>query len=178
MLPQTTAILDRIQKHTTTTPINSPFHSTFHSEIKHKKNLSPKNFKLLKTILVSDYSSFLTFTPTKNESIVLGRAFMKIKIKDKQQLVDFLVMKGDIGSVIILYSYLCTKVKVNLYGVIILMKKFLSVEKPVLDVLKLLLIVFRNYKEWVDDELISYCRGSDHGVCKEIVREYDGTEIE
>lgn len=175
MQSQTKDLLALIEKKKSPTA-PSPFTALFHTEVKHKKNLTPPSFKRLKTVLLTDYRTFLTFTPTKNESIVIGRALMKTKILDKQSLVDFIASKNDTSSIIILYSYLCTKAKVDLTSVIALLKRFLNTNVCVLDVLKLLLVVFRNYGEWFDVEMMQFCRGYEHGICKEIVREYDGAD--
>ncbi|KAM0687904.1 hypothetical protein COBT_000850 [Conglomerata obtusa] len=158
----------------TNAEIQSEFTTHFNNAVKKHHKLDPKSFsKLRKMINTPAFIYFIeTLQPTKTGSVVIGRALMKSKINDKQGIIDLFTRKKNL---VVLQCLLVTNMKVDLTGVVMLIKELLS--EVNCEVLRLLLLVWRNYRSFFDIELINYCLGSKHGICMEIINEYKLTEI-
>ncbi|KAM0674742.1 hypothetical protein GVAV_001932 [Gurleya vavrai] len=152
----------------------SQFIKEFNEKVKKTKKVDQKTFQYLRKI--TNTPLFIDFinqiNPTKNESVVIGRALMKSKIKEKQILIDTFCKKKNF---VVLQCLLCTKIKVDVSKCVLLVKEFL--DKPVCEVLRLLLVLWRNYRSYIDNEIIEFCKNYEHGICKEIYDEYLQSEI-
>ncbi|EJW02690.1 hypothetical protein EDEG_02922 [Edhazardia aedis USNM 41457] len=186
------------------------FIKIFQTNIKKLKKLSQENFLHFRKIIKNE-EKFITFLNlifkkdvTKNEAIVIGRGIMQTKIVYNQKLLDFLVemfyenldqhysIRNAI--LIILMSYLCKSVNVNVLGVVSLLKSEINRhslrhdlkpdndsfgkkttglnDESIIDCnfLRLMLVLSRNYTYCFDSDLVNFCKLYDHGICKEIAR--------
>ncbi|KAM0677755.1 hypothetical protein BDAP_000699 [Binucleata daphniae] len=167
---QTIDILKLIESNNTNNTETVEFKKSFHSQVKKKKKVDAVTFqKIKKMVNTKEFDDFIDNNDfTKNESVVIGRAMMKSKIKDKQKYVDIFTKHKNI---VVLQCLLCTKMKVDVSNVVVLVKS--NLENPNCELLRLLLVLWRNYKSYIDEEIITFCKNNKHGICVEIYSEYE-----
>ncbi|ELQ76423.1 hypothetical protein THOM_0610 [Trachipleistophora hominis] len=154
----------------------SDFVRIFHKNINKHKKLEPKHFKRLSRIvrnnMVSQFLKLLS-TFTNNECIVIGRAIMKNKMDDFDELVDFLVSRKSKYHIIILTCTLCKGRKLkNVDSVRNYIKSFFGDENGI-NFYKLIMVAGRKYRDILDDDILAFCRNNEHPILKEVLKEYE-----
>lgn len=141
------------------------FIQKFKTEHSKKKKLSHKTFFELKRICNENFKEFITkIELSKNEAIIIGRALMQTKLKNKQVIIDSLSEYGH-SNIIILTHFLTTKCKVDLTSLVSIIENNFNES---VDFLKLILIVFRNYRNYFTDKMKDFVLQSAHPICLEI----------
>ncbi|ELA47071.1 hypothetical protein VCUG_01432 [Vavraia culicis subsp. floridensis] len=154
----------------------SDFVRVFHKNINKNKKLEPKYFKKLCRIvrenMVCQFLELLT-TFTNNECIVIGRAIMKNRMDDVDELVDFLVSKKCKYHIIILTCTLCKGRKLkNVDSVKNYIKSFFGDETGI-NFYRLIMMMGRKYRNALDDDIMAFCRNNDHPILKEVIKEHE-----
>lgn len=152
------------------------FKKLFKKNINKNKKLEPKYFKRLSKIIkegqvVNFLKLFTEFT--NNEAIVIGRALLKNKIENVNEIINFLVLEKNKYFVIILTFLLCKgKIIENLGKITEFIKNFFDQELN-LNFYKLILVVCRKYKSAIDREILDFCSQKKHPVLEEVIKEYN-----
>lgn len=169
MEKQTLDILNLLENNKEDKAKTNQFTIDFHNQVKKTKKVDSVTFlRIKKMINTKEFDEFVANNSfTKYESVVIGRALMKSKIKDKQKIINMFVQNE---NVVVLQCLLCTKIKVDVTSVVCLVKTKLKNKNC--ELLRLLLVLWRNYKEFVDKELLEFCKNDKHGICVEIYDEY------
>jgi hypothetical protein len=144
----------------------------FKKEIKERKKLTRESFDALKKLVKENkLLEFIQAIGVLNmkESIVVGRAIMQTKVPDINSLVYFFIDRKSESSVVILTCLMCKKCRFDTSAVIGFIQPFIKEEKCSLACLRFLLVLYRNYKECFDEELMEFCRKNNHPVCVEIM---------
>ncbi|KAF7684305.1 hypothetical protein TCON_0512 [Astathelohania contejeani] len=149
----------------------------FRSIIRSKKKLDSHNFTILKKYVAGPIFQELIEKLGKlnnTECIVIGRAIMKTKLINSEQMILYLLQKGGNIAIILITCILIKKVKINCKQEIIdFIKSWINSDKIELMHLQLILILHRNYNGLEDEEILEFCRKSKHPICKEIISKED-----
>lgn len=148
----------------------------FKKNINKNKKLEPRYFKRLsKIVRDGEICQFLTLFSdfTNNEAIVIGRAVLKNKMEDVDDLLKFLTTKRCKYHIIILTCLLCKGKRFTQPDLITNYIKLFFDEKNNLNFYKLILVACRKYKISIDQEIITFCLENEHPVLKEVVKEYN-----
>lgn len=153
----------------------------FKKNINKNKKLEPKYFKKLSKIVRDGrFCEFLSLFNdfTNNESIVLGRAIMKNKIENVDEIIELLTSKKSKYHILILTSLLCKgrrfqqPVLITKY-----IKQFLAEESNV-NFYRLILVACRKYKHTIDSEIIEFCEEKSHPILDEVIKEYSKENVQ
>ncbi|KRH92141.1 hypothetical protein M153_11157000607 [Pseudoloma neurophilia] len=147
----------------------------FKKNINKNKKLEPKYFKKLsKIVRDGQLCSFLSLFKeySNNEANVIGRAILKNKMSDVNDVLEYLLEKKDKYHIIIL-TYLLSKgtrlentEKLTKY-----IKSYFEDDKN-LNFFKLILVLSRKYRHAMDNEITVFCEQNEHPVLKEVLKEY------
>lgn len=146
---------------------------SFRHSIKRNNKLDAASFqeltKLCKTDKIADY---LKQSMTNKEMGVLGRAIMKSKRLNVSSLLP-LVMTRNSQNTFLLTCILLKRSRIeDLSEVISYIKDVISEDSPKLCCFNILLVLFRNYPLYFDEELKKFCEENDHPICREISKSF------
>lgn len=154
---------------------HSIFLRLFKKNINKNKKLEPKYFKKLSAIVRDgEICSFLSLFPTftNNEANVIGRAILKNRMINIEDVLLFLFSKKCKYHIIILTYLLCKGKKIEHADKLTqYIKSFLNDERS-LCFYKLILVVCRKYKQSIDHDIVLFCEENEHPVLKEVLKQY------
>lgn len=152
------------------------FVRVFHKNINKNKKLEPRYFKKLCKIvrddMICEFLALLT-TFTNNESIVIGRAILKNKMENIDELIHFLVSKKSKYHVVLLTCVLLKGRRLTDLDLIKHYVKSFFDDEVGLNFYKLILVLCRKYWVVIDEEILNFCRCREHPVLKETLKEYE-----
>lgn len=146
----------------------------FRKQVRENKKLDPNTFKALIVFCKSKgIYGFLQRELTIKEATMLGRALMKARRLDVDSLISEIHADRNPRSAILLTCLLLKKSKIQNAGLVAEFLASTLKEDVRLCYLNLMLVLYRNYREFFSEFLELFCRSNSHPICIEIREDMD-----
>lgn len=146
----------------------------FRKQVRENKKLDPNTFQALVVFCKSKgIYSFLQRELTIKEATMLGRALMKAKRLDVDSLIAEIHEDRSPRNAILLTCLLLKKSKIQNAGLVAEFLASTLKDNVRLCYLNLMLVLYRNYREFFSDVLERFCRNNSHPICVEIREDMD-----
>jgi len=163
-------IIENLKKISNTSPWEK-YRTTLN---KHKKLPLNEWKSLLNLVRTKDLYNLLKENFTSKEARILGAAFVHSKLNHLEDIVDIIIQRNDFCTPILLKFILIKKRKFDLTSILNYLHKMIK-EDTKLSHLELLKVVYDNYPDIIDIEILEFCKNNKHDICKQIC---SGKEME
>lgn len=146
----------------------------FRKQVREHKKLDTNTFQALIVFCKSKgIHRFLQKELTIKEATLLGRALMKTRRLDVDSLIAEIHSDRNPRSAILLTCLLLKKSKIQKAGLVAEFLEQTLKDNVRLCYLNLMLVLYRNYREFFNEFLELFCRNNSHPICVEIREDMD-----
>eukprot|EP00866_Antonospora_locustae_P000880 jgi/Antlo1/880/439 len=146
----------------------------FREQVRKNKKLDSNTFQALVVFCKSKgIYGFLHRELTVKEATLLGRALMKARRLDVDSFISEIHENRNPRSAILLTCLLLKKSKIQKAGLVAEFLTNILKDDARLCYLNLMLVLYRNYREFFNKCLENFCRSNSHPICIEICEDID-----